>query len=165
MKTINKRIFDIMGVATPTPTVKQRVEALGSELDRRLLHTKRATVAMEAVTGLIERLYAEDATVNVDPATWRILIATPWGSAGWRHWQVRQWEARTLRAILDNRVAWHKQQGSAPLFIYENGSWILNLGDYPTIELAHAYTQKYPLKWREWMHFADKIAKKRHVNP
>lgn len=159
-KSISKRVFNILEAVTPSPATQQRVAELASNMNRMVTHQKRTFLASEAVRKLVETLYVEDA--NVDAETWRILIPLPWGSKGWKHWGIRQWEGRALQAAMINRIDWHSQNGSAPLFLYESQVWLLNLGDYPSLESAQEYAKKYPLGWKEWRAFADKIAKDRH---
>lgn len=152
-----------IGSVTPSQYVKQRISAAAASLSRKGMAAARVVGVNEALRHLTALCYETDSDgllCNVDSTTHRLLIPAPWGEAGWRRWELRKWEARTLRAILLERQSrWHP--GARPaLFDYnhELRNWHLNLGDYPTLAAAAFWLERTPVTLAEWRSHATRYA-------
>ncbi len=150
--------------ALPTPNVKQRLAQAAQELSLAGANQARVELLNEAVLAMTSVLYDCDPDgipANVDRTTFRILIAAPWGKAGWRSWGLRDWEAGILRQILIVRGQMRRVQ---PLFDYndESRTWHLNHADYPRLDIALIYWKAHPILLREWRTFADIYRQKAH---
>jgi hypothetical protein len=100
----------------------------------------------EALYRVTELAYAvdEDGYANVDRVTWRLRIPAPWGSSGWKHYGLREWEGRVLNRML------RQHQGRRPrLFEYDRQCWYLNVADYPTFEAAQ-YWLRHEVRYSLW---------------
>jgi len=138
--------------ANPAAHVKQRIAQAAEDLNRAGLLQSQCEVANEAVCKFCTMLYQRDSDgvwANIDNRTGRLLVPSPWGNAGWKHWGLRQWEAIVLRSVLMARFKETKQK---PLFDYSDvtRSWYLNANDFPTSESAHAYLHRRPVSLSEW---------------
>ncbi len=159
LKEFVGRVADIRH-SRPSGNTRQRVQEAAQELSRAGDVQMRVELANEALAALCVVLYELDADqrpANIDPVTWRILLPTPWGRAGWRQWGLRRWEAEVLRRVLRIRTEMRKHKN---LFDYnEQGrTWHLNRADYPTVEQALAYLKGSPITLIEWRKHADVIA-------
>lgn len=156
IKQLIERTFDIRQ-ATPTPSVKQRLADVAADLSKAGDNQARVELLNESVLALTNILYERDEEgryANVDSRTHRLLVPAPWGSAGWRKWGVRNWEAVILRKIL---IVRYQMRRGAPLFDYSEPSnqWFLNVTDYPTLDKALAYWKARPITLRDWRLHAD----------
>ena len=141
--------------ASPTTTIRQRMAENAEAISKAGDNQARVELLNEAVLALTTILYVtEDGRyVNIDQRTHRILVAKPWGSAGWKRWGIRYWEGLVLRKILMTRA---QMRRVAPLFDYgETNQWYLNLRDYPRIDSALIYWKANPITLRDWRLFAD----------
>lgn len=142
--------------ASPTATIRQRMAENAEAISKEGDNQARVELLNEACLALTVKLYATDPDgrlCNVDSKTGRILIAKPWGSAGWRKWGIRYWEGLILRKILITRS---QMRRGAPLFDYsESGQWYLSLHDYPRLDNALGYWKAHPISLRDWRLFAD----------
>lgn len=143
----------------PAPQfVKQRIAKAAEELNRAGDMAAHVEIANEALCKLAVILYQCDSDgvyANIDNRTHRLLIPAPWGSLGWKHWEVRKWEAEILRAILMARVV---KPRHIALFDYsaETRTWHLNIVSYPALDKAQAYLQHCAVTLTEWRMYADK---------
>jgi hypothetical protein len=156
LKQMVERVVDIRN-ARPSKYVRQRVQEAAQELSRAGDLQMRVELANEALMAFTSILYHADTDqrpANIDPVTWRLLVPAPWGSAGWRVWGLRSWEARVLRQILRIRCDTRKHVN---LFDYNDAlkSWHLNIGCYRTRTEALAYLKQYPITLEEWRKHAD----------
>jgi hypothetical protein len=152
--------------ATLKGYVQQRIAHNAQELSRAGRMAARVEIANEALCRLTQLAYELDTDgelCNVDRVTYRLLIAAPFGSKGWKGWKLRRWEARALAAILRNRQANFKPgKDRPPLFVYDplcNG-WSLNIGDYDSLKAAQWWLQKEPITVKEWRQYATAEAQK-----
>lgn len=156
IKQMVERVADIRH-ARPSSHIRERVQEAAKQLSRAGDMQMRVELANEALIAFTSLLYQADSDrqpVNIDPVTWRLLIPAPWGSAGWRVWGLRSWEARVLRQILRVRSEARKH---THLFDYnvELKSWHLNANDYPTLTEAMTYLKHSPITLEEWRKHAD----------
>jgi hypothetical protein len=110
----------------------------------------RVELVNEALCRLTELAYEQDADgvwANVDSVTYRLLIPSPWGSVGYKTWNLRQHEANTLRKILQTRQPAGKRP---PLFTFDQQSWFVNMHDYSQLGHAQWYLEKTPITLKEW---------------
>lgn len=142
--------------ASPTAAIKQRMAENAQAISKEGDNQARVELLNEACLALTVKLYATDPDgrlCNVDSKTGRILIAKPWGSAGWRKWGIRYWEGLILRKILITRS---QMKRGTPIFDYsETGQWYLNGRDYPRLDSALIYWKSSPITLRDWRLFAD----------
>jgi hypothetical protein len=122
------------------------------ELNRAGSLQAQIGVAESALVAFINTLYATDTDqqpANYDAETGRILIPTPWGSNGWRHWGLRKTEAIYLRKVLMARAMIRKP---APLFCHNQDSkqWFLNNETYPTTDAALLWLKHNGPQLGEW---------------
>jgi hypothetical protein len=147
--------------ARPGEYVKQRIAEAAHQLSRAGAMAARCELVNEALHRLVHLLYEADTDggpANVDRVTLRLLPPAPWGSAGWRRWGLRAWEAETLRHILRERQATFKPGKLPPLFVYDHDLryWTLNAHDYPTIEAAEKWLKQCPVTLAEWRQYAER---------
>ncbi len=143
--------------ANPSAAVRQRIASAADELNRAGAMAARVELVNEALCKFTTMLYTRDTDnvfANIDPVTGRLLVCAPWGSAGWKRWGLRNWEARVFRAVLLSRL----QAKPLPLFDYGNNCWYLNRGHYRTIGMAYAYLEVAPITLTEWRKYAKKYA-------
>lgn len=147
-----ERVSDIRR-ASPSPQVRVRVQEAAQELSRAGDLRMHLDLALEAIAALISILYETDEDgqpANYDQRTGRILLPVPWGSAGWRKWQLRKWEANVLRSILLQRL--QERRRFPPLFDhnFDNHRWYLNHADYPDPAAALAWLKRAGPSLAEW---------------
>jgi hypothetical protein len=141
--------------ANPPAAVRQRIQSAADALSRAGAMAARVEIVNEALCKFAHMLYEKDADgafANIDSPTGRLLVCAPWGSAGWRVWGLRNWEARVLRAALLSRL----QAKPLPLFDYGNNCWYLNRGHYRSLGMACAYLEVAPITLSEWRKYAKK---------
>lgn len=132
----------------PAKYVRKRLADSAAELSKAGSLAATCVVLNDALRQFVELLYEQDtdgSLANVDQVTGRILVPCPWGSAGWRRWGLRAWEAEALRHILRSRPA----DGQRPaLFAYnaDANTWHLQLADWPHVAGAHFYLDRQPVK-------------------
>ena len=147
METLD-RVTDIRHAETPGSYIKQRLAESAGNLSKAGELQARVEVINEALTKFVQLLYQADTDggfCNVDCATFRVLIPAPFGSAGWKRWGLRSWEATALRRFLSHRCT---EKGKRPaLFEYnfEARTWHLNALDYSTFEAAGHYLKREPM--------------------
>ena len=151
LQQIVERVADIRH-ARPSTAVRQRVAEAAQALDRAGQMQLRVELANEALMALTTLLFNADSDrqpANIDRVTWRLLVPAPWGGAGWRKWGLRYYEGEVLRNIMHARSA---NQRHRALFDYNEASrtWHLALGNFPSVEAAMTYLQKYPIQLAEW---------------
>jgi hypothetical protein len=154
LKTLTERKPTIR-LATPRQMVVERLASAAQDLSRKGRILARVEAANEALTKLVTLAYEqeEDGTLaNVDPVTYRLHIPAPWGAKGWRNYGLRNWEARTLAAILRHRLDTFKVGQRPPLFVYDPtvNYWTVNMHDYTVLDHALWYLQKSPITVAEW---------------
>lgn len=135
----------------PAQFVRQRLAESAAELSKAGSLAATCVVLNDALRQFVELLYESDtdgSLANVDQATGRILVPCPWGSAGWRRWGLRAWEAEALRYILRSRPA---DSQRPPLFVYDAdaNTWHLQLDTWPHAAGAHFYLDRQPVKVAE----------------
>jgi hypothetical protein len=143
--------------ANPPAAVRQRIQSAADELNRVGLMAMRVELVNEALCRFTALLYEKDtdgAFANIDSPTGRLLVCAPWGSAGWKLWGLRNYEARVLRAALMARL------GKDCLFDYGSQAWFLNRQDYRTLAMALHYLETKPVTVSEWRKYAAKYASK-----
>lgn len=136
----------------PESYIKQRIKQAADGLDRAGNMQARVGLVNEAMAALAILLYKTEADgqpANIDPKTWRILVPAPWGRSGWRHWGLRNWEARILSRILLLRCT---LPTLPTLYDYNEVSrtWHLTLDEHPTAEQAIAHLRRHPVELEEW---------------
>jgi hypothetical protein len=141
----------------PLPHVKQRLAQAAQGLSHAGDNQLRVELLMESVlaaTALCYECDQDGQRANIDGRTYRLLVAAPWGDAGWKRWGLREWEARILRQILIARVGIKNHH---PLFDYNAQShiWSVALFDYPTLDIALRYWKRHPITLAEWHAQAD----------
>lgn len=145
--------------AQPAVTAEQR--SLLQQAAERLSLVGAAAAKAELCNVALERLalllYAPDSdggAVHYDPATNRVLVATPWGRKGCRQWGIRPSEARVLAAIMLARSA----QPNAWLR-YDPGSksWLIDGKNAPTMGRAVLLLQRNPISPAEWREHEAKL--------
>jgi len=143
--------------ASPTAHVRQRIAQAADELNRAGAMAMRVELVNEALLKFTHVLYAKDtdgAFANIDSVTGRVLLCAPWGSAGWKVWGLRNYEARVLRSILMARL----DTKPLPLFDYEHKIWYVNRGQYRTISIAAGYLEHNPVTVAEWRKHSKQYA-------
>lgn len=161
LDTLSRKI-DLRTVARPREHIRQRLATSAQELSRAGRMAARVELVNEALHKAVTLLYQADhggGWANVDEVTGRVLIPLPWGSAGWEHYGLRQWEGRALNRILRGRLAAWTPAQRPPLLQYDAGAWFLNRPDYPAIEAALFWLQRTPVTLGEWRKYV-----KRYVN-
>lgn len=141
--------------ALPVPHIKQRLAVAAQELSLAGYNQSRVEILNESAMHFTATLYAVDQTgrlENVDHRTHRILISAPWGSAGWKDWDMRRWESTILRKTLIVRCEMRRVK---PLFDFGGGQWFLNLADYGRLDLALMYWKTNPITLKDWHLHAD----------
>jgi len=156
---LTERISEIRSKG-PGRVVRERIADNAQALSRAGDMQQRLELVSEALAALCVVLYELDSDqrpANVDAKTWRILIPTPWGGAGWRRWGLRNWEQKILNSILRIRC---EQRRHVALFDYSEGArtWHVNRGDFPTMASALAYLKTNPITLQEWRPHADRLA-------
>lgn len=151
LKEIVERVADIRH-AKPSTSTRQRVQEAAQELSRAGDMQARVELANEALAAFVAILYEADTdqrAANIDPVTWRLLVPAPWGSGGWRRWGLRNWEAKTLRKILQIRCEARRHPS---LFDYNDEAltWHLCADTYPTLADALGYLKAHPVTLAEW---------------
>jgi hypothetical protein len=140
---------------SPSTAIKQRMTETAQSISKAGDNQARVELLNEAVLALTTALYVMEGgrPVNIDHRTHRIVIAKPWGSAGWKKWGLRYWEGAILRKILIVRC---EMKRVPPLFDFgETNQWYLNAYDYPRLELALGYWKANPIRLSDWHLFAD----------
>lgn len=140
------------GRRRPTFDPKQRTAQAADSLNRAGTMAAQIGVVEGALVAFVNVLYATDADgqpANYDAATGRILIAAPWGSAGWKHWGLRKLEATHLRRVLMGRAAMKRP---APLFAHdsETRQWFVDYEAYQSADAALSWVQKFGPQLGEW---------------
>lgn len=147
------RAQEIAGKAKPTAYARQRMAKAADEISMAGDAQAHLNVCLEAMAALIGILYAIDSDqrpANIDAVTYRILVPLPWGSAGYKHWNIRRWEAGLLRKILMARAT--QRQRNPPLFDYNDYShtWHVSADLYPNAEAALTWLQQDGPSLKEW---------------
>lgn len=140
--------------AMPALNAKQRLGTAAAELAVAGSNQTRVELLNEAVLRFTTLIYTTDndgVLRHVDRRNYRVMAAAPWGSSGWKCYDVRAWESRILRQVLMARL--HGRV--APLFDYGCQQWYLNFSDYPRLDIALLYWKKHPVTLAEWRPFAD----------
>lgn len=143
--------------AEVTPAVKQRIMEAAAGIDADATNQMRVETINEAAlafTVVAYQLGADGRLAFVDDRTWRLLIAAPWGRAGWKYWKLRAWEGEVMRKILFLRA---ESQRKASLYAYNEQSktWHLNVGAYPTLDHGMDYWRRQPITQKEFLLYAD----------
>lgn len=142
--------------AHPVRHTPQRpvLQAAGEALSRRGLAALCAEHLNSALQRVVELAYEPDTDgrmANVDAHDGRLLVAAPWGSAGYRKYGLRRREADVLRAILFARMS-PSAGGYVPLFLWDADRrvWCVNLADYPSAAQAGGYVAHAAVTVREY---------------
>lgn len=109
----------------PTLNPRKRLEMAAQELDRAALlqlGLNTVTASLVAFSGILFNT-AGGRYVNIDPHSRRILVAAPWGSHGWKRWELRKWEGEGLRYILNCKA----REGGSP-FVPVGNQWHVATG-------------------------------------
>lgn len=133
---------------------RQRMQAQAEQISRLgdlQTHLDAVTASLVALGGIL--FDSEHGRyVNIDPATRRILIPVPWGSAGWKRWNLRKWEGECLRRVLMGRLG-----GRQPLLFdysdYLHG-WFVERG-YNDRESVLQWLHKHGPTVDEWRSVVD----------
>jgi hypothetical protein len=134
--------------SAPQPHTERRnvIRQATDTLSRRGIAAAKAELAntaLEALLGLVYQADTDNALCNLD-AGGRILVPTPMGRLGCRHWQLRPSEARVLGRILTARAGWVLTYDS------ECRAWCVNLRKFPTLGRAMAALASEPVTAQEW---------------
>lgn len=158
IETQLERIPGIRTAETPGVYIKQRLQNAAHELSLRGDTQTHVEIVNEALCRVTQLLYEADTDgsfANIDNRTYRILVPVAWGSAGWKTWGLRQWEAEILRSILIERSA---QQSKRPaLFDYspDSRTWFVNVSDYGSYDLAQRFLQRESVTLAQWRKHVD----------
>lgn len=132
---------------------RQRLHDVSEQLTRKGMMNAQVMLTNSAVDKMIGLVYQTEPDgdfANVDMGDYRLLIAAPWGKAGHRYFGLYPTEMRILnahmRAVQDDR----NELRYAPLFMYDNRHWYLNLHDYPDLAVAVNYWRKCKLSLAKW---------------
>lgn len=113
-----------LGTLAPSVNPRKRLESRTDSMDRAnvlQVQLSAATASLVAVTKLLY-VQIDDRFVNMDHETRRILIPVPWGSRGWKRWELRKWEGEVLRGILTDIAG-----GKDPVLFYPSAAgWYVN---------------------------------------
>lgn len=143
------RAWDVQAVSGVQGAASQRQFSQAGAISRKTLYEAVAGVCNASLTALVPILYEGfgDRLMNVDPATWLILIPAPWGGSGYRRYGLRSTEAAVLRRLMRLR---QKKNDHVHWVFYdpEARRWCLNLADYPTEAHASAYLDANPVTAR-----------------
>ena len=143
--------------ANPAAHVRQRIAQAADELNRVGAMAMRVELVNEALLKFATLLYQKDTDgtlAHIDAVTGRVLVCAPWGSAGWKVWGLRNFEARVLRSVLMARL----DTKPLPLFDYGHKIWYVNRGQYRTISIATAYLEHNPVTVAEWRKHSKRYA-------
>ncbi len=146
-------------------TIKQRMAEAASNLSLAGSNQMRIESITEAVLALTNACYEADpdgGPANLDNRTHRLLIAAPWGRAGWKKWNLRYWEAEMLRQIMIVRCQMRRVD---PLFDYnsEARTWHVDLAIYPRLDQALLYWKSNPITLKEFRRHADVYRERAHA--
>jgi hypothetical protein len=148
--TMGERVQAIRNGNTPGAYIKQRIQQAAEQLSNSALIQMQLEAISEAVLKYTSTLYerVDGYPVNIDKLTHRVRMVAPWGSAGWKTWGLRHWEACVLRSILLKR----SRQSNA-LFEYNEPmkTWHVNVRTYTNSRKALEYWQAHPIRVEEWM--------------
>ena len=142
------RVSEIRNAETPGTYIKQRIAENAHTLSRAGEMAARVEAINEALTAFAALLYQADTDgsfANVDAITYRILVPAPFGSSGWRKWNLRAWEAGELRQFLAKRCQMKDKRPALFDYNSESRTWHLNATDYPSFEAASHYLQREPM--------------------
>ncbi|HMN27947.1 MAG TPA: hypothetical protein PKE45_07305, partial [Caldilineaceae bacterium] len=117
----------------------------------------RVNNALMRLTELVYLESADGERDNIDPATGRILIAKPWGSAGREYFGLSRRTADILRCCL-----LHKRPSKRPvLYFYDKGSkdWYADLANYPTLAAAMFWVKHEQIDLAEWRQAGNEVRK------
>lgn len=162
---IIERTQTIRDVAShPDRAIKQRMADAAANLSLAGSNQLRVETLQEAVLALTTLCYAADpdgGPANLDSRTHRLLVAAPWGRAGWKRWGLRYWEAEMLRQIMIVRCQMRRVD---PLFDYnsEARTWHVDLAIYPRLDLALMYWKQNPITLKEFRRHADVYRERAH---
>lgn len=131
--------------------LQQRIGDAATNLSRRGDLAAKVELANEAICNFISKVYTREPDgewVYIDPITYRILIVKPWGDSGWKTSGLLRSEARTVSRILMSRV----RRGDPVLFDFNSVTreWYLNLALFRSYEAAISYTERFPIRIKEW---------------
>lgn len=157
LTTIIDRKNEIRTLPEPAPVVRERMQTIAASLSLAGTMAAHCEVVNEALAALVTVLYQRDddkCPANIDRVTGRILIPVPWGSAGWKRWGLRKWEAEIVRRLLMGRL---RNRQIVPLFDYssEMRYWSVNLATYNSQRMAMAYLQAHAVTLAEWRGYVD----------
>lgn len=151
MQTIERK-QEMRVLPEPIQYAKQRMAQAAVELSKAgdmALHVELANEVLCKLVGILYQTDSDGVYANIDSATHRLLVPAPWGSAGWKKWGLRHWEATVLRGVLMGRLG---QARHIPLFDYSDvhRNWFLNFASYRSIDKAHAYLKHCAVSLVEW---------------
>lgn len=171
-----EKLFDRTGAVrlmeNPQRAIKRRIVEKAEDLSLAGKLAAQLALANEAIFKLTQLIYQADTDgsfANVDPATGAILIPTPWGRVGHKHYRLRRTEAELCRMILLGRQRTLEAMKAADrakypqLYYYAEDwrKWFANLDAYPTYQQAQNWLQLGPLTLQEWRLATDKVSQKR----
>lgn len=156
--TMNKafeRAYEL-GNRRPRVVNRQRLAKVAEEISRAGNMQLNLDACVAATVAFIHVLYATDSDgrpANYDTHTGRILIPVPWGSSGWRVWELRKWEATCYRRLLLDRVS----RSNTELFAYDVSSrqWYVDIELYPDRETALLWLKDNEPTISEWREIVD----------
>ena len=143
-----ERAWPVQSISGVQSTLSERQFAQAGAISRKSLYEAVAGLSNAALGALAGLLYEDigGRLVNVNPDTWRIAIPLPWGRLGRSRYNLRSTEAATLRSIM---LSLSENTGGGHInwlfFDAHLRHWCLNLADYPTIDHAHAYQDRWPI--------------------
>lgn len=117
-------------IATMRPQRHTNIQRAAEALSRRNVDQAVTELLNEALARLTQLCYERDEDgqlCNVDTATGKVLVALPWGKAGYAKWGLTPTEGNTMR-----RVMFTRQRQGLPLFFFDRSrrAWFLDLREY-----------------------------------
>jgi hypothetical protein len=131
-----------------SPQRRTAMRQVAENLSRRTADMAVCELLNEALSRLVELCFEQDGDYycNLDPVTWKIEIALPFGRNGHKQWGLRPSEANALRRLLFDR------QYAPGLFLYDKTRrcWRINLHDFGSYDLAMRYLTRQPVGVAEY---------------
>jgi len=146
-------------IASVTPERHTALRKAAEMLNRSNMDAAVVEVLNEALSRLVLLCYVTDAGgwANID-RTGRILIPTPMGRNGQKHWGLRPSEANVLRAIL---FTWQETGISLLRYDRSRRAWFVETGTYGASGIAKAWLRANPITIATYRITCDKLAQRR----
>ncbi len=131
----------------PALNPRKRLEMAAQDMDRAALLQMGLNTVTGSLVALSGILFNQSGGryANIDTQSRRILIAVPWGSHGWKRWNLRKWEGECLRFIIQCK----EREGGSP-FVSMANHWHVARGWDDRESLLHWAKDTITLEdWRD----------------